>query len=260
MKPDPLVTLDRRGDIAIVSLNRPARHNALTPDLLSEMLQVLQHADCLNARVVILRAEGRSFSTGGDLMGFWNHRENIAEYAKELVGQLNRVILAIYKHPAVIVCSVHGQVTGGSLGFLLAADHVIMHRDITITPYYSVVGFSPDGGWTALLPDIIGRQQAVHWLASNASHDANTCKMLGLAQQVVENNCDAAARSWAEQVADKQSGSVKRIRQLLNTGVENLGQRLEAERVSFVSQAQTQQALDGIKLFLRRQENGQASK
>lgn len=256
LKADQLVTLKRQGRIAVVSLNRPARHNALVPGLLSEMLQVLKHPDCQSAAVLILRAEGHSFSTGGDLTGFWSHRENIATYAEGLVGQLNQVILAIYTHPAAIVCAVHGQVTGGSLGFLLAADHVIMRRGVVITPYYSVVGFSPDGGWTALLPDIIGRQQAMHWLAGNTSHDADTCKALGLAQQVVDNDCDAAALSWAEQVAEKQTGSITRSRKLLNTRVETLRQRLETERESFVNQVQTQQALDGIELFLRRQENG----
>ena len=256
MKNNQLVTLRFQGNIALVSLNRPERHNALVPELLSRLLEVLEHQDCQAAPVVILRAEGHSFSTGGDLAGFWNNRENIATYARELVGQLNKVILAIYTHPAAIVCAVHGQVTGGSLGILLAADYVIMRRGVTITPYYSVVGFSPDGGWTALLPDIIGRQQAMHWLASNASHDADTCMSLGLAQQVVDNDCDSAAQSWADRVAKKQSGSVTRTRQLLNSRVEILYQRLEAERENFVSQVQTQQALDGIKLFLRRQENG----
>jgi len=255
LKNDRLVTLRFEGNIALVSLNRPDRHNSLVPELLSRLLQVLEHQDCQAAPVVILRAEGHSFSTGGDLFGFQNHRSSIGTYARDLVGQLNQVILAMYTHPAAIVCAVHGQVTGGSLGFLLAADRVIMRRGVTITPYYSVVGFSPDGGWTALLPDIIGRQQTMHWLASNASHDADTCEALGLAQQVVDNDCDAAALRWAEQVAEKQSGSVTRTRKLLNTRVEALRKRLEAERESFVSQVQTRQALDGIELFLRRYEN-----
>ncbi len=255
MKTEPLVKLQRRDGIALVSLNRPARHNALVPELLAALLQTLAQPDCQHAAVVILRAEGRSFSTGGDLAGFRDHRATIGTYAHELVGQLNQVILAIYTHPAPIVCAVQGQVTGGSLGLLLAADHVIMRRGATITPYYSVVGFSPDGGWTALLPGIIGRQQTMHWLANNASFDADTCLALGLVQQVVEDDCDAAALGWAQSVAEKQAGSVTRSRKLLNTDSEGLRRRLEAERENFVSQIQTQPALDGIDLFLRRHEH-----
>ena len=252
MKTERLVKLKRQGNIALLSLNRPDRHNALVPELLSQLLQALEHNDSRSAAVIILRAEGASFSTGGDLGGFQKNRDTIGIYAHELVGKLNQLILALYTHPAAIVCAVHGQVTGGSLGLLLASDHVIMRRGITITPYYSLVGFSPDGGWTALLPDIIGRQQAMHWLASNTSYDADACLKMGLVHQVVEKDCDASAFAWAKTVAGFQAGSVARTRKLLNTNVDILRQRLQAERENFVSQIQTQQALDGIDQFLRR--------
>lgn len=247
-----LVKLERQGKVAILSLNRPARHNALVPELLSDLLAALESNDCLDASAVILRAEGPSFSTGGDLLGFQQHRDRIGEYAHELVGLLNQAILALYTHPAPIVCVVQGRVTGGSLGLLLASDRVVMRRGATITPWYGVVGFSPDGGWTALLPAAIGRQQTMHWLASNASRDADSCLMLGLVHQVVDTDCDAAAMAWAERVAEMQSGSITRSRRLLNANIKELRRRLEAEREAFVTQVQTPQALDGINQFLRR--------
>ena len=249
---DRLIKLEWQGTVAIVSLNRPERHNALIPELLSDLLAVLEDQNCLDARVVVLRAEGRSFSTGGDLLGFQQNRDTIVEYAHELVGLLNQVILALCSHPAPIVCVVQGQVTGGSLGLLQASDRVVMSRDATITPWYSVVGFSPDGGWTALLPDIIGRQQAMQWLANNDCHDAGSCLNQGLAHQVVDKDCDAAAMAWAESVAEMQSSSISRSRRLLNTDIDALRHRLEAERDAFVTQVQSQQALDGIDRFLRR--------
>jgi len=248
----PLVTLQRRGAVALISLNRPARHNALVPGLLDALVQALGHPDSQSAAALVLRAEGRSFSTGGDLAGFLDNRETIASYAHGLVGQLNAAIVAIYTHPAPVVCAVQGQVTGGSLGLLLASDHVIMRRGVTITPFYSVVGFSPDGGWTAMLPDIIGRQRTMDWLASNASHDADTCLALGLAHQVADDDCDAAALQWAGRVAEKNAGCMARTRRLLNADIDVLRRRLEAERENFVVQVQTRSALDGIDLFLRR--------
>lgn len=251
----PLVTLQRRGEVALISLNRPQRHNALVPELLDALLRALGHPDSQGAAALVLRAEGPSFSTGGDLAGFRSHRETIGAYAHGLVGQLNAAIIAIYTHPAPVVCAVQGQVTGGSLGLLLASDHVIMRRGVTITPYYSVVGFSPDGGWTAMLPGIIGRQRAMDWLAGNASHAADTCLALGLAHQVVDDDCDAAALQWANRVAERDAGCMARTRCLLNADGDVLRRRLEAERENFVSQVQTQSALDGIDLFLRRLKN-----
>jgi len=115
------------------------------------------------------------------------------------------------------------------------------------------VGFSPDGGWTAILPQIIGRQQAAHWLLSNASHDAETCHALGLVQHIVEKDCDTAANAWASDVAEMQTGSINSSRRLLNNNAKMLAQALEAERTAFVAQVQTAQALKGIEKFLRRQ-------
>ena len=83
LKSEPLVTLKLQGKIALVSLNRPARHNALVPELLTQLLQALNHQDCQSATVVILRAEGRSFSTGGDHSGFQSH-SNIESLRRRL--------------------------------------------------------------------------------------------------------------------------------------------------------------------------------
>jgi 2-(1,2-epoxy-1,2-dihydrophenyl)acetyl-CoA isomerase len=255
MAPEPLVKLRRQGRIAVVSLNRPARHNALVPELLSELLNALEHDDCRDAAGVVLRAEGRSFSTGGDLLGFQRHKDTIGDYSNHLVSLLNRVILAIYTLPAPVACSVHGQVTGGSLGLLLASDRVVMRRGVTVTPWYSAVGFSPDGGWTALLPGVIGRQQALRWLAGNASHDADDCLALGLAHEVVASDCDRAALDWIERILKMNTNSVNLSRRLLNSDIEVLRVRLDAEREAFVRQIQTQQAFDGIDHFLRRHKN-----
>ena len=247
---EPLVTLDVTESAAVIRLNRPSRHNALVPELLTDLLDALGDARSRNARTVILAAEGRSFSTGGDLLGFWQHRDNIADYAQQLVGLLNQAVLSIYTHPAPVVCAVEGQVTGGSLGLLLAADRVIMMRGVSITPWYSEVGFSPDGGWTALLPDVIGRQQSLNWLCSNASVTAEECLDMGIAHELVSTDAFAAALAWAKQIAGMNKASIESTRSLLGRNTDDIRQGLEAERAAFVRQIQTLEAIDGIAKFL----------
>ena len=58
--------------------------------------------------------------------------------------------------PQPTIAVVDRQVTVGSLGFLLVTDIVLLSPTAEITPYYPVLGFSPDEGWTALLPSIVG--------------------------------------------------------------------------------------------------------
>ncbi len=247
-----LVSLTRKGTVAVLSLNRPQRHNALVPGLLTSLLQALGEPQCLAADALVLRAEGRSFSTGGDLLAFQQQRQRIGDYAHEVVGLLNEAILALYTHPAPVVCAVQGQVTGGSLGFLLASNHVLMHRKATITPWYAEVGFSPDGGWTAMLPAVIGRQKSRQWLASNASFDARTCLQLGIAHELVDDDCDSAALARAEKMATEQIKNPVFERHALENGSDELKNKLDIERDLFVQQIQTKEAMRGIDRFLRR--------
>ena len=103
-----------------------------------------------------------------------------------------------------------------------------------------------------MLPEIIGRQQALSWLSTNACDDAETCHALGLVHSVVDDDCDAVALHWANGVAKMQGSSIVRTRRLLNYDVTGLQKKLEAERRAFVEQVQTTQAREGVDRFLRR--------
>ena len=247
---EPLVKFERRGAVAVVTLNRPTRHNALVPELLTDLLESLQGEPIAGAAAVVLAAEGPSFSTGGDLLGFHQHRDAIGAYAERLVGLLNDVILALYDLPLASVCAVNGQVCGGSLGLLLGCEHVVMRRDASVTPWYGAVGFSPDGGWTAMLPDVIGARQADQWLTENAQHDAARCLELGLVDQVVDTDATAVACAWAAEVAMTEPGTAGRKRLRRHGDSAGLAGRLAAEKQEFVRQIQTAEARQGIERYL----------
>jgi enoyl-CoA hydratase/carnithine racemase len=98
--------------VATVTLNRPDRHNSLVPGLLLQLLDAL--SDCARdpgIAVVVLRAAGRSFSTGGDLRGFLEHADDIRDYSDQLVGLLNDAIVALFDCRVPVVIAIDGQVT-----------------------------------------------------------------------------------------------------------------------------------------------------
>ena len=114
-----LVLVQQDGPVAILTLNRPQRHNSLVPALLEQMLARLDWVSRqAGIRAVVLAARGRSFSTGGDVQGFADHLSEIERYAERLVGLLNQVMLSMIRLPQPIVAAVHGVVTGGSLGLV----------------------------------------------------------------------------------------------------------------------------------------------
>lgn len=245
---ESLVRLALEGGVAQITLDRPSRHNALVPDLLIALLHALDEVAARGAAALVLGAEGRSFSTGGDLRGFFEHRDSIGTYADRLVGLLNDVILAIHRLPLPTVCAVRGQVCGGSLGLLLACDRIVMQPGASIAPWYGAVGFSPDGGWTAMLPGVIGRRQAAQWLLSNERCDAVRCLELGLAQEVA-SDAPAAGLTWAREAAMLSRSATRETVSLLR-GDEGLAERLEAEKTAFVRQIRSPKALAGIERFL----------
>lgn len=247
-----LVIYEQSGPIAILTLNRPERHNSLVPVLLAELLGQIESAGAQpGLGAVILQANGRSFSTGGDMAGFYEHLDHIDVYAHELVGQLNQVILALRALPAPVVAAVHGIVSGGSLGLVLAADSILLATKASFTPYYSLVGFSPDGGWTAMLPALIGAKRTADILMHNHTITAEQAVAWGLAGRIVPaDQIRRQALVDAEAIANKKRGSQRHTKRLLATGDGGLAERLERERVRFVQQITTAEARQGILDFV----------
>jgi enoyl-CoA hydratase/carnithine racemase len=246
------VLLEQAGPVAVLTLNRAERHNSLVPPLLEELLAALEavRADSV-VRAAVLQANGRSFSTGGDVGGFHTHLDDLEAYADRIVGLLNRVILALVELSVPVVAAVHGIVTGGSLGLVLGGDVVLVAPEASFTPYYSVVGFSADGGWTAMLPAVIGPKRAAAVLRRNLTISAEQAVAWGLASRVVPaERIRQEALRVAQDIAAQEPGSVGRTKRLLGLARGDLPARLEAERASFVEQIRTEEARKGIHAFL----------
>lgn len=248
-----LVLVEKNGPIAILTLNRSARHNSLVPEFLQELNKRISDISADNSiRAVILQANSPSFSTGGDMKGFLDHMDNLQSYATEIVGLLNETILALLALPGPLIALVHGLVTGGSIGLVLAADIVLVTPEASFTPYYSVVGFSPDGGWTALLPKIIGPKRTFEIIARNLTITAEIAVELGLASSVVPaDSIRERGLELARQLCQMKAGSVRRTKTLLVKSTDTVAADLERERKQFVQQIASEEARYGIEAFFR---------
>ncbi len=247
-----LVLLDVTPPLATITLNRPERHNSLIPELLRELLDAIETIKTNNdVRAVVLQANGKSFSTGGDVKAFYEKRDEIESYSNEVVGLLNESIIALITLPQPVVAAVNGIVTGGSLGLVLASDVVLVSERGTFTPYYSVVGFSPDGGWTAMLPNIIGQKRAAQALMLNETITARQAVEWGMANRIVEaDSIRDEAVAAAQKIAAMKAGSIRRAKKNLGSDADRIAQALESERAEFVNQIKTEEAKLGMAQFL----------
>lgn len=244
--------LDIAEGVARLTLNRPERHNSLIPALLNSLNADLDRiASDRNIRAVVLQATGRSFSTGGDVAGFHAvPRDQRRDYAEGLVGSLNRAILALLRLPVPVIGRIHGPLTGGSLGLLLACDLAAITPQAFIQPYYTQVGFSPDGGWTALLPARIGTQRAREIQLLNQRVPAQEALQLGLVTACVEATAlDATIEGWLEKLKSMQPRSIASTKALLAA---DSAAGLEAELHSFLDLIDGDEAEAGMSRFLNR--------
>lgn len=237
-----------------LTLNRPERHNALVPELLTDIREALVRCRDDMPPMLIIDAAGKSFSTGGDVAGFYDtprgHRQ---DYAASVVGELNRTIIDLLELPVPTIVAVHGLVTGGSLGLVLACDIAVLGPKASFAPWYTVVGYSPDGGWTALLPERIGRARALDIQLTNRPLKAEEAYHSGLAQYLAPSGEElTTAWSLASQIRTRQPGSVARTLKLGRPDLERVKAGLELEYQQFLEQIVTVEADQGMAAFLGR--------
>ncbi len=246
-----LVRRSDEGRVAVLTLARPERHNALVPELLDDLRAAVADVAADGAvGALVLAAEGRSFSTGGDVAEFARRDgDDLVDYAGRVVGALHDVVLDLMTLDIAVVPAVHGAVTGGSLGLVLAGDLVVAGPRATFAPWYVEVGFSPDGGWTALLPRRVGLGRATSWQLANRTVDAPTAAAWGLVDEV-HDDPRARALALADQVAGRKAQAVARTKRLLRRDLDDVRAALDAERESFVTQIRTGEARAGMAAFL----------
>jgi 2-(1,2-epoxy-1,2-dihydrophenyl)acetyl-CoA isomerase len=240
--------------VARITLNRPERHNALVPELLQDLASALARCREDAPAAMILTATGTSFSTGGDVTGFHqNHRDQRRQYAASVVGGLNRVILDLITLPMPTLAVVEGMVTGGSVGLVLACDIAIAGPKASFAPWYTVVGFSPDGGWTCLLPERIGRARALDIQLTNRTVEAQEAHRTGLVQYLCNTGDGlATAQSLANGIRQRKPGSLGRTLTLTRPDPGQTAAGLDAEYRHFLEQISSDEADRGMAEFLGR--------
>lgn len=251
-----LTTFAAENGVGTITLNRAGRHNSLVPELLESLIRDIAGAAASDLRALVLGANGRSFSTGGDVAAFFAVTPSgRGAYAGRIVGALNRAILALLDLPIPVIGRVHGPVTGGALGLVLACDLVAVTPAAFFQPYYVDVGFSPDGGWSALLPERIGAARARVVQLLNRRISAAEAVEWGIATTLVEpGELDSTIALWLETLGAKVASALgcTKARLLPPERRAAYAAGLEAERRSFVAQITGAAAHEGMARFLRR--------
>jgi enoyl-CoA hydratase/carnithine racemase len=181
----PLVRGEVAGGVGVITLDRPDRLNALTPDMLAQLGGVLAALEeDSRVRAVVLQAEGRMFCAGADLAAVEDLISDSGRYAAFLENWHDTLDL-FRRSPLPVVGAVHGHALAGGLELLLACDFLVMEEEAELGDQHAVFGLFPAGGSLERLPSLVGRTAAAWLLMSGERCSAERAWQLGLVHEVV---------------------------------------------------------------------------
>jgi enoyl-CoA hydratase/carnithine racemase len=225
------------GRVAVITLNRPDRLNALLPGMGEVYAALLRRADDDPAvRAIVVTGAGRGFCSGADLGVLAEGAEALNGY---LDGQSTDTLPTVALQIGTpVATAVNGPCAG--IGFVLAicADARFASTSATFSSSFSRLGLVAEYGAAWLLTRLIGLAKATDLLVSGRTVDAREAHSLGLVNDV-SDDAFAAAMAWAQDVATNCSPSAIAVikRQLLRsdgqTLAESVDSSLEEMRAAF---------------------------
>ena len=241
--------------LAHIILDRPERGNPIDGDFCREFnLCIAELSERADVRAVLLSARGRLFSVGGDLMSLVKQGDALPITIKAWTADLHTAIARMVRMRAPVIASVHGNVAGGSVSLMAAADLVVMAESARITAAFSKIGFSPDSGSTTTVTRRIGIARARRFFLLGETLDAKSALSLGLVDFVVS---DSAVQSEASRIAKELAsgpteafGGIKRL--FCQTSDRSFESQLEEEAQTLAAISRTADAREGVRAFVEK--------
>jgi enoyl-CoA hydratase len=246
------VTVEREEDLAVVTIDRPDKLNALSTEIETSLREAFERVE--DATVVILRTEGdQAFIAGADL-GEIHGMSNSEFQAYQRNGRRTNDYIAT--HPAFVVAAVDGLAYGGGCEKALVADAIVAAESAEFATPEVKLGLVPGGGATQRLPRRIGPNRAKEMLATGEPIDADEAKMLGLVNRIVPNgDVDDAARELAATICDNAPLAARAAKRVVNEGADaSLETALTLEQEVTFTLYDTDDTTEGIEAFVEKRE------
>jgi enoyl-CoA hydratase/carnithine racemase len=184
-----MIELAIEGRIARLTLDRPEKLNALSPEMLEELLDALGRVRRSDASALVLTGQGRAFCAGVDLTTsfFMEGVEDRSAFAgKTLLDWQHELIQAIYDLPALTLCAVNGDAVGGAgFGMAMACDLRLAAAGARFWMIPIKVDVVQDFGLTWFLQRVIGQARTLELLMTGRPVSAEEAERWGIVNRVV---------------------------------------------------------------------------
>lgn len=227
------VRLDLTDKVATLTLARPDRMNALTPQLFAEARAAVDEALAQGARALVLTGEGRAFCSGADLMPDAYPEGGLpADLGQLLEDHYLPFVNKVAALDIPVVSAVNGPAVGAGLGLALLGDIVVMARTAYFLLAFVNIGLVPDAGATWLVAKSAGRAKALEMALLGERMSAEDAQSAGLVTRVVdEGEALPQAHAIAAKLAAGPSLAIGMIRKQVASALnQTLAESLLTER------------------------------
>jgi isohexenylglutaconyl-CoA hydratase len=254
------IKLDLRGGVLHLWLNRPESRNALSPQMVREVVATFAAiAEDRSVRVVVLRGAGGTFCAGGDIKSMSAAGEAPPPGASDELKSNNRrfgaMLEAVNAAPQVVVAAVEGYAMGGGFGLACVADFTIATADARFAMSEVMIGVVA----AAISPFVvqrIGLTQARRLGVSGTRVDGAQAAAIGLAHLCVKDAAalDAAIRDACDQIlkcAPEAIAATKRL-MLRAAGPASMSVLLDDAAAVFAAAVRSSEGCEGTKAFVEK--------
>lgn len=202
-------------------------------------------------RAILLEAEGRNFSVGGDISTFMQNLDVLPQQIKRWAADFHAGTSRFQRCDAPLVAAVQGICAGGAVAVIAGADYVLAAADAKFLSAYVGLGYCCDGGASVLLSRRMGPARAKRFLMMGEVLTADQALGAGLVDEVVPPE-DLATRAGevARRLAEgptRAYGELKRL--FVSVGETALEAQLELEALALARCAGTADAREAIQAF-----------
>lgn len=248
------VLLEVKDDVAVLTLNRPDKLNAITVAMHKALKAALKDIKKAKARAVIVTGAGRAFCAGQDLADPDLPKLDPPDLGLVLEEYYNPFLLALRALPVPVIAAVNGVAAGAGVGVALAADITFAARGASFIQAFVNIAVVPDAGNSHILPRLIGNQRAMGLLMTGDPIDAETAAQWGLIWKAVD---DEALMDEVGAFAARMANQPTRILGLIKRQVYSAAQNGYADQLILERQMQKIAGLgndyrEGIKAFLEK--------
>jgi len=243
------ILTERSGSILRITLNRPAKKNAMTSSMYLNMAEILNDAaEDDDVSVVLWDGAGDSFSAGNDLEDFLKHPPGPGESPQ---AQLANALLNFDKP---LIAAVQGFAIGGGTTLLTHCDFVFAGESAKFQLPFINLGLVPEFGSTWSLPARAGHIRAAELIMLGLPFDAKVAVEIGLVTRVVpdERLLDVAVEA-ADTLSAKPPGALQACKRLMKRSQrEQLEEAIRVENEEFASRVRSAEAKEAFTAFLEK--------